>query len=115
MSTMTVQQVATAAGDRYATMQSAAQYPVRVVTPSGKVRAVTGAGFGSRLVLRTGGDSDTSTLTVEQIVRQAGGDSSMSVTSHGNVEVTVITRTGKIRRVVDARFDGQGVVLTTAK
>jgi len=110
---MTVQQVATAAGDRYATMQSAAQYPVRVVTPSGKVRAVTGAGFGSRLVLRTG--DATSTLTVEQIVRQAGGDSSMSVTSHGNVEVTVITRTGKTRRVVDARFDGQGVVLTTAK
>jgi len=110
---MTVQQVATAAGDRYATMRSAGNYPVQVVTPSGKTRNVTGAGFGYGLVLVTGDASDT--LTVEQIVRQAGGDGSTSVTSHGNVEVTVRTRTGKIRNIVDARFNGNAVVLVTAK
>ena len=95
---MTVQQIATAAGDRNATMQNAGQYPVQVVTPSGKTRSVTSAGFGSGLVLYTGGI--TTTLTVGEIVRAAGGDGGTSVASHGNAEVTVTTRTGKVRNVV---------------
>jgi hypothetical protein len=113
MSTLTIAQVASQAGDPYASMASAGQYPVTVVTASGKVRNVTSAGFGSGLVLITGGSGHP--LTVREIVASAGGNSDASLATFGHAPVTVETRTGKTRPVTAAAFDGSSVVLTTGK
>jgi hypothetical protein len=114
MSTLTIAQVAAQAGDRNATLANAGHLPVTVETAGGKTRNVSGSGFGSGLVLYTGHE-DNRTLTVREVVVNAGGDASSSLTSYGEARVTVVTRTGKTRPVTGARFTGSGVTLVTGK
>lgn len=113
MSTLTIAQVASQAGDPYATMASVGHYPVRVQTASGKTRQITDASFGSGLVLHT--SAATRNLTVSEIVQRAGGASDANLHTYGHAPVTVRTRSGKVRPVISARFNGSAVVLVTGK
>lgn len=114
MSTLTIAQVAAQAGAPNATLQDVGRYPVQVQTASGKTRRVTMARAGGGLLLYTDGSS-TPTLTVQNIVSQAGGSYSASVANYGHLPVSVRTRTGKVRPVVSASFNGSAVVLVTGK
>lgn len=113
-STMTVRQVASQAGDANASTRTTGHYPVYVETSTGKPRVVTGARFDGNSVTLLTGDLP-GTMTVEQVVRQAGGGSAISTDSHGHVPVTVQTKGGKTRPVVGARFNGSALTLTTGK